>query len=117
MQPEENPGDLTTSLKSDISTLGGEVDSYKAKTAGAMGAAVFLLLLAGGGTYDLVTGNNSIRSAIGISFTVYEALVIAFGAVGFLLLLTGLVREMRRDREREIRLEEMEQELARRQDC
>jgi hypothetical protein len=116
MQREPDSGRLMAALKSDIRTLGGEVDSYKAKTAGALGSAVFLLLLAAGGTYDLITHNNSIRSAIGVSYDVFEGIVIAVGVIGLALLLTGVVREIRRDRARELRLEQMEEELARHQE-
>ena len=99
-------------LKSEIRTLGDQVDSYKARTAGAFGAAVFLLLLAGGGFYDLMTHNNSIRSAIGISLEIFQGVVVVLGALGLFLATAGLLRHLRRDLELERRLERLEHELA-----
>jgi Na+/melibiose symporter-like transporter len=102
-----------TALRSNIRDLGDQVDSYKAGTAGAMGAGVFLLLLALGGAYDLINHNNSLSSAIGISQVAFRWVAIAFGIAGAALVLLGLIRQWRRDQERESRLADMEQELAR----
>jgi Na+/melibiose symporter-like transporter len=102
-----------TALRSNIRDLGDQVDSYKAGTAGAMGAGVFLLLLAFGGAYDLINHNNSLSSAIGISQVAFRWVAIAFGIAGAALVLLGLIRQWRRDQERESRLADMEQELAR----
>jgi len=116
-QPEAPPSgpslkERTAALKSDISTLGGHVDAYKAKTAGALGGGVFLMLLAAGGTYDLINHNDSLRSAVGVSAGVFEAVVIAVGVIGLLLMLTAVCRELRRDPTHQLRLEELERELA-----
>jgi hypothetical protein len=99
-------------LRDSIRQLGDSVDSYKAGTAGAMGAGVFLLLLALGGAYDLINHNTSISSAIGISQNVFRGLVVALGIGGAALLLLGLVRQHLRDHDREEQLASMEQELA-----
>jgi len=116
-QPEAAPSGLThdqrtAALKSDITTLGGRVDSYKAKTAGALGGGVFLLLLAAGGMYDLLNHNDSLRSAIGASAGVFQAVVIALSVIGLLLMLTAVFREIRRDPSHQLRLEQLERELA-----
>ncbi|HEY6333224.1 MAG TPA: hypothetical protein VI756_28125 [Blastocatellia bacterium] len=103
---------IVAALKSEISTLGGQVDSYKARTAGAFGAAVFLLLLAAGGFYDLVTHNNAVRSALGISIETFQGIVAVLGSAGLLLALIGIVRQVRCNSALEHRLEQLEQELA-----
>jgi hypothetical protein len=102
-----------TTLRNDIRDLGDQVDSYQAKTAGALGAGVFLLLLALGGAYDLINHNTSLSGAIGISQASFRTLVIGLGGGGGVLFLFGLIRRWRRDREQETRLAELEQELAR----
>jgi hypothetical protein len=113
MQVEPHPARRRiAALKSDISTLGGEVDLHKAKTARAMGAGVFLLLLAGGGVYDIVNHNVSISTAAGMSFETFTNIVIAAGCVGAGLLVLAVVWQVRRDRSREERLEQLELELA-----
>lgn len=108
----ESAESVVAALKSEISTLGCEVDSYKARTAGAFGAAVFLLLLAVGGFYDLITHNNSIRSAVGLSLEIFQGAVVALGALGLFFAAIGIIRHLRRDLELELRLERLEQELA-----
>jgi hypothetical protein len=103
-------------LRNDIRDLGDQIDSYKARTAGAIGAGVFLLLLALGGAHDLVSHNTSISSAIGITQAGFKWIVIAFGGGGAMLMLLGLFRQWRRDRERELQLASMQRELARLED-
>lgn len=77
---------------------------------------MFLLLLALGGAHDLISHNTSISGAIGISQDVFQWVVIALGAAGTVLMLLGLVRRWRRDRESEALLADMQQELARLED-
>jgi hypothetical protein len=103
-------------LRNDIRDLGDQIDSYKARTAGAIGAGVFLLLLALGGAHDLISHNTSISGAIGITQADFKWIVIAFGAGGVGLMLLGLFRQWRRDRGREILLATMQRELARLED-
>jgi hypothetical protein len=115
MNPAHTPdpeSQSITTLRNEIRDLGELVDSYNAKTAGAMGAGVFLLLLALGGAYDLINHNTSISRAIGISQAGFWWLVTALGIGGSTLVLLGSVRRWRGDRDRESRLAEMEQELA-----
>jgi hypothetical protein len=99
-------------LRENIRNLGDHIDSYKAGTAGAMGAGVFLLLLALGGAYDLVNHNTSISDALGISHNMFRWLVYALGVAGSALLVLGFVRQQRRDHDREARLAHMQEELA-----
>lgn len=99
-------------LKNEIGELGSKIDSYKAKTAAAMGGGVFLLLLGGGGGYDLIKGNQSISVSIGISQDFYQSIVIFLGACGLLLFAIALLREYRKDRQLESRLTILESELA-----
>jgi len=110
--PETDSQAIAT-LRRDIRDLGHKLDSYNARMAGAMGAGVFLLLLALGGAYDLINHNTSIRGAIGVSEAAFRGLVIALGLGGAVLILLGLRLRWRRDREQETMLAGMEQELAR----
>lgn len=107
---------MLASLKLEISELGSQVDSYRAKTAGALGGAVFLLLLAAGGAYDVINHNNTIGFAIGISPTGFQAVVIALGVVGLVLALVGIFRQTRRDTSLELRLAQLERDLVDHQD-
>jgi len=102
-----------TALRNSIRELGDQVDSYQAKTAGALGAGVFFLLLALGGAYDVINHNTSISSAIGVTQAVFRWVVIVLGAAGGALMLLGLLRRCRRDRDLENRLGGMEHDLAR----
>jgi hypothetical protein len=77
-----------------------------------MGGAVFCLLLSLGGFYDIVTGNASLRTAIGISSEIFYLLVAALGTVSITLFILALVRERRRDLQRETGLAASEQELC-----
>jgi hypothetical protein len=99
-------------LRAHVRDVGDEVDAYKAKTAAAMGGAVFCLLLSLGGLYDIVTGNASIRSAVGVSRQTFYGLVAGLGTLSIALFVIALVRERRRDLQRESRLAEVEQELC-----
>jgi hypothetical protein len=99
-------------LRAHVRDVGDEVDAYKAKTAAAMGGAVFCMLLSLGGLYDIVTGNASIRTAVGVSRETFYGLVGALGTLSITLFLIALVRERRRDLQRESRLAEVEQELC-----
>ena len=99
-------------LKSQVRELGDAVDSYKARTAGAMGGAVFLLLLGVGGAYDLLNGNQSISTTIGVTQNLFKWVTIILGSTGLVLLLVALRRESKRDRTIERRLARLEDELA-----
>lgn len=99
-------------LRSSISELGEQLDSYKSATAGALGGAAFLLLLAACGAYDLAAGKSGIWLAVGLSGESVRWLTGLLAAAGVLLLGLGLFRQVGRDRSRESRLAEMEEELA-----
>jgi len=99
-------------LRSRISELGQQVDTYKTKTAAALGAGVFLLLLAVGASYDLVSGKNSVWLVRGVTRETLLWIASALGLSALLLLAFGLVRSRRRDRGLDTRLEQMEQEYA-----
>ncbi|HKV37700.1 MAG TPA: hypothetical protein VJX67_00695 [Blastocatellia bacterium] len=109
--PSSGPA-RTQLLKDEIRDLGHEVDSYKTKTAAAMGGGVFLVLLATGGLYDVAVGNDSIGVSVGISQPVFGGIVTAFGVAGLIFLAVGVFRARRRDRGREARLASLEEELA-----
>ena len=99
-------------LSTHIRDVGDEVDAYKAKTAAAMGGAVFCLLLSLGGLYDIVTGNASLWNAIGVSREAFHWLIAALGATSISLFIMALVRERLRDRQLESSLAQVEQELC-----
>jgi hypothetical protein len=99
-------------LKSQIQELGEQIDSYKAKTAGALGGAVFTLLLAAGGVYDLLNGKTSLWSGIGISKELFKWLVPGLAACSLALFALAWVRESKRDRGLNSTLEDLEEELA-----
>jgi hypothetical protein len=99
-------------LRLKIDELGFEIDAYKNKTAAAMGGGIFLLLLASGALYDLAIGNASIQLALGLTRDQFYLLAFALAASSIALLLAGVIRQQKRDRVREAKLDELERELA-----
>lgn len=95
-----------------IDDIGYEIDAYKSKTAAAMGGGLFLLLLAAGALYDLATDNASIQFALGVTRYQFYLLAFALAASSISLIATGIVRQGKRDRNREAKLDELERELA-----
>lgn len=75
-------------LRSNISDLGYQVDSYKTKTAAALGAGVFMLFLAAGAAYDLVAGKVGVWLILGVTreTLVWIASGLAVGATILLML-------------------------------
>lgn len=100
-------------LRSRISDLGFELDAEKAGLGLAMGAGVFLILLAGLAGYDLMTGKAGIWLAIGITQDTLKLAVYGCGGVGVALITYALIKRLRRDRKREAELDELEQEYSR----
>jgi hypothetical protein len=100
------------SLRSQISDLGYQIDSYKTKKAAAFGLGVFLLLLAIGAVYDLVTGHSGVWMTLGISRDSLTWIAGGLGVVSLALLGFGAGLVMRRDKSLPARLEEMESEYA-----
>lgn len=101
-----------SALKVQIQDLAAEIDSYKSRTAAALGASAFLLLIGGGALYDILGGKSSLWSAVGISREQLRWLAGLAIVAGALLLLMGIVRVRRRDRAREERLAALEEEYA-----
>lgn len=99
-------------LRSSISDLGHDIDLYKAKTGAALGGGVFLLLLAAGAAYDLITGKGTAWLALGIARQTLISIVVGFAGVAIILLGIALVRLKQRDTSLEIELDRMEQEYA-----
>ena len=97
-------------MRGRIRDLGYEVKAHKASIALSMGAGVFLILLAAGAGYDLIAGKASIWSPLGITRDTLMWVAGGGGAGGLLLLAQGLMRQ--RSSEREVRLDELEQEYA-----
>ncbi len=99
-------------LRSQISEIGQEIDSYRTVTAASMGGGVFLLLLGLGAVYDLLTGNTSLWSKLGVARSELYWLAGALLALSLVLLATAFLRHRRRDLEREAHLIELEDEMA-----
>ena len=99
-------------LRSLISEEGQVVDSYKATTAAALGAGVFLGLLALGGGYEIVADNARLWLGLGITHSMIYWItgILAFASLALFAIAT--LRERQRDRNREARLDELENELA-----
>src|SRR5215468_1205453 len=79
-------------LRSNISDLGYEVDSFKAKTAAALGLGVFLLLLSAGAAYDLISAKQLVWQLLGVSREVFTLITAIAGSVAIGLLSYGLLR-------------------------
>ena len=99
-------------LRSSISDLGYQVDSSKTKTAAALGAGVFLLLLAAGAVYDLVAGKGSVWFMLGVTREALIWITVGFAAIATILLAFGFHRVRQSDVSAKARLEQMEQEYA-----
>lgn len=99
-------------LRAGISDLGHQIDSYKAKTAGAFGAGVFLFLLAAGAVYDLIAGRSAVWLARGATRETIPWIASGLGAASIVLLVLALARIKRRDTALDGKLEQMEKEYA-----
>jgi hypothetical protein len=100
-------------LRSQISDIGYEIDLYKSGIAASMGGGLFLLLLAAGAGYDIITGKAGIWSSVGVTRDLLLFIAWGLGAAGAVLVIQGIVRQRRRDREREARLAELELQYSR----
>ncbi|HXU08860.1 MAG TPA: hypothetical protein VN743_07665 [Blastocatellia bacterium] len=100
------------SLRSQISDLGYQIDSYKTKKAAAFGLGVFLLLLAIGAVYDLVTGNSGVWMMLGISRDSLNWIAGGLGVVSLMLLGIGASMILRTDKNLATKLDEAEREYA-----
>lgn len=104
--------DQLKNLRSMISDLGYKVDSDKTKTAAALGAGVFLLLLGAGAAYDLATRKGGIWLMLGAPRETVVWITIGLVAGAAILLASGLRRVRRSDAAVQARLEQMELEYA-----
>jgi len=100
------------SLRSQISDLGYQIDSYKTKKAAAFGLGVFLLLLAIGAVYDLVTGNSGVWMMLGVTRDSLNWIAGGLGVLSLMLLGIGASLIVRQDKSLPARLDEMESEYA-----
>lgn len=99
-------------LRSSISDLGHQVDSYKTKSAAALGGGVFLLLLAVGAAYDLVARKSGAWGTLGVARETLVWIACGLGGGAIVLLLFAFVRVRRRDSNLDARLDQLEQEYA-----
>jgi hypothetical protein len=99
-------------VRSRISDLGFEIDAEKAGLGLAMGAGVFSILLGVLAGYDLLTGKAGIWSSVGITQDTLQWIAYGCGGVGAALIAQALARRLRRDRNRETELADLEQEYA-----
>ena len=100
------------SLRSQISDLGYQIDSYKTKKAAAFGLGVFLLLLAIGAVYDLVTGNSGVWMMVGVTRDSLNWIAGGLGVVSLTLLGIGASMILRADKNLASKLDEAEREYA-----
>ncbi|HYP25913.1 MAG TPA: hypothetical protein VE262_04265 [Blastocatellia bacterium] len=105
--------DHLNDLRERISDAGHALDVYRAKTAAALGGGVFLLLLALGAGYDIVSNNEGIWFAFGVTREMLHRLAGGLGFASVCLFALAAWRNRMRDREGEARLSELEQEFAR----
>lgn len=98
--------------RSRISDLGHEIDARKAAVARSMGGAVFLLMLAAGATYDLVTHNSALSIALGVTGETLLRIALCCGLAGFALMAHAIVRSRFRDRLQDVELAELEEAYA-----
>jgi hypothetical protein len=99
-------------LRSSISDLAYQVDTYKSKTAAALGAGVFLAFLAALAAYDLVTGKGGVWLALGVTRETLVWLARGLGVSAAVLLMVGLRRARMSDGDVRARLDSMEREYA-----
>jgi len=111
-EPESIDKQLTQ-LRSQISDLGFELDSHKKSIAVSMGVGAFLLLLAVIAGYVLYNGKDSIWLPLGVSRNLLLFIAWGLGGAGVILLIQGLIQQLRRDHEPEARLAELEGEYSR----
>ena len=111
-EPGPPPDAELQSLRSQISDLGYQIDSYKTKKAAAFGLGVFLLLLAIGAVYDLVTGNSGVWMMLGISRDGLNWIAGGLGVVSLMLLGIGASMILRTDKNLATKLDEAEREYA-----
>ena len=97
-------------VRASISDLGFELDAEKAGLGLAMGAGVFLIMLAGLAGYDLLTGKAGVWAAVGITRDTLNLVAFGCGGVAVALIAYALVRRLRRDRKREAELVKLQQE-------
>lgn len=99
-------------LRSRISDLGHQVDSYKTKTAAALGGGVFLMLLAAGAAYDLVVHKSASWLMLGVPHKTLVWIVYGLGGCAIVLVLFAIVRIRRHDTNLDVALDHLEQEYA-----
>lgn len=101
-----------STLRSGISDLGYQIDSYKAKTAAALGAGVFLSFLAALAAYDLAAGNGGVWLIVGITREALVWMARGLGVAAAILLVAGFRRVRKSDTVIRARLDSMEREYA-----
>ena len=99
-------------LRSSISDLAYQVDVYRSKTAAALGAGVFLSLLATLAAYDLAMGKGGVWLVLGITRETLVWLARGLGVTALILLVVGFRRVRLSDPGVRERLDSMEREYA-----
>lgn len=99
-------------LRSSIRDLGYQVDSYKAKTAAALGAGVFLLFLAIGAAYELAMGKGGMWLVLGVTRETVVSITSGLGVGATILLTVGFRRARLADTSIRTKLDLMEREYA-----
>lgn len=101
-----------TELGARISDLGHEIDARKATVARSMGGAVFLLMLAVGAAYDLMTHNAALLVVLGVTRETLTWIAFGCGLAGLALLAHALAWSRLGDQTRDAELARLEQDYA-----
>jgi hypothetical protein len=99
-------------LRSSIGDLAYQVDTYKSKTAAALGAGVFLSFLATLAAYDVATGKGGVWLVLGITRETLVWLARGLGVAAAILLMVGFRRVRLSDTGVREKLDSMEREYA-----
>jgi hypothetical protein len=108
----ESIDDQLRNLRSNISDLGYEIDSFKAKTAAALGLGVFLLALSALAMFDVLSVKQVVWQMLGVTRDALIWIAAIGGSASVTLLLFGFLRVKRSDTGASTRLEQMEQQYA-----
>ena len=87
-----------------------QVESYKTKTAAALGGGVFMALLALLALYDLVAGKGAVWRSLQITSETLVWMAAVLGVTGTILLMVGVRRARQSDTGVRAKLDSMERE-------
>ena len=98
------------SLRSSIRDLYFQIESYKTKTAAALGGGVFMALLAMLAVYDLVAGKGAVWRSLQITSETLVWMAAVLGGAATILLIVGARRARLSDTGVRAKLDSMERQ-------